>query len=119
MIHSADTPAWLRSGIENLNRDPRIKFAGDTAPAAEVVALDVELLKAYMLSLPTAKSANLVIRVRFSGRGGATSEQTYRGLDSGMNWNSGAGEMQSAFDSAMVQVLKALDGDIIARCGAV
>ncbi len=114
-IHAADPSAWARSGFEALGRDPRIVVADPSA--SDAVVLEVEILKAYMLALPTTKSVNLVFRVHYSGRGGDTA-RVYRGVDTDMNWNSGSDETQSSFNRALAQVVEAVDTDIVARCGS-
>jgi hypothetical protein len=114
-IHVADSVAWFRSGIAALSRDPRLEITGD-ATTKDAIVLSVEIIKAYMLSQATAKSTNIVVRVRFSGRGGASAEQVYRGLDQDVNWWSSQDETQHAFDRAMANFLEALDTDLVARC---
>jgi hypothetical protein len=111
-IHAADLDAWIRSGFDALKSDPRL----DVGDAANALVVDLEVLKAYTLSLTTEKSTNLVFRARFSGRGGDSAEQVYRGVDTAVNWNSGQGETQTSFDRALAQVLDQLDHDIVARC---
>jgi hypothetical protein len=116
-IHAADLDAWIRSGFGALRGDARLEVV-DAADSGNAVVVDLEVLKAYTLSLTTEKSTNLVFRARFSGAGGNDAEQVYRGVDTAVNWNSGEGETQTSFDRALGQVLDQLDRDIVARCVA-
>jgi len=116
-VRAADTAAWLRSGFQSLNRDPRIKIADGTSGASGLV-LNVEMLKAYMISITTDKSATLVLRVRYTAGNAPVQEQIYRGTNTSSNWDAGDGETQTAFDAALEQALLSIDADIVARCAA-
>lgn len=114
LVRSADAVAWVRSGFESLSRDRRLQFVG-TAP--EDIALNVDVLKAYAMSVTgETRAATVVVRVRYGGVTVASGEQVYRGTENGLNWSSGEGETQSSFDAALAQLLEAVDRDIVARC---
>jgi hypothetical protein len=107
-----DTAGWVRSGILTITRSPKINFVDANAD----LVLNIDLLKAYIRSAPTSKSANVVIRVHYAVHGLPADETLFRGLDAGMNWNSEDGEAQSALDRALSQILVNLSSDIVAHC---
>lgn len=113
MIHAADVPVWIRSGIDSVARYSHIQFGQDGA-----LSLDVDIVKVYVLSQTMDKAANVVLRVRYSRGGGAPEEIVYRGADNATNWNSTTGETQSALDRALAQALEAMAHDILTRCAA-
>jgi len=113
-IRIADSTAWLRSGLLALNRDRRLVVADGTEKAD--IAVEVEVLKAYMMSITTSKTTAVILKLRTSRPGEQTVEQVYRGDDVGGNWNSGEGESQTAFDRALSVALLAIDRDLVARC---
>jgi len=115
-IHAADLDGWVRSGFYAVRGDARLTIVDADPPGTMPVAVSIDVLKAYTLSLTTEKSTNLVVKARFSGRGGAEAEVTYRGVDTAVNWDSGQGETQSSFDRALAHVLDQLDQDIVMRC---
>jgi hypothetical protein len=106
---------WVRSGLDSLNRDARIKLS-ETPTGAADLSLAVELVKAYTMNITTERSTNVVFRVRFTGKDGAKSEQVYRGEYEGNNWSNGEGETLDSFDDALAHLLANLDHDIVARC---
>lgn len=116
VIRDADPAAWLRSGLLTLDRDKRIAIA-DSAKDADL-DLDVDLLKAYIISITSDKSANVVVRVRYSRGGADAGERVIRGTETGWNWNNGAGEVKTALDDALEDLLKSLAQDVETRCAA-
>jgi len=117
-IGGKDTIGWLRSGLQTLSDGSQIRFVG--ADQADLI-LRVELLKAYLLSnAQMAKTANVVVRVRYSDPSSAQTtppdEGTYRGHDSGVNWLSSSAESQAELDSALSQILDDIGGGIASRC---
>lgn len=117
-VHAADSAAWIRSGLESLNRDYRITVVDKLAAGDPGIDLNVELVKSYIETITTVKSASVVLRVRYRRQGVALDEQYYRGVETGTNWANGIDETQSAFDSALAEILLAIDRDVITRCKA-
>jgi hypothetical protein len=117
-IHQADQIAWLRSGLMSLNRDSRIQIVDAAATEKPDLEVSVELLKAYVISITSDKSTNVVLRIRYARQGAALGEQIYRGTDTGVNWISGGDETQASLDYALAQILGDVDRDILARCDA-
>jgi hypothetical protein len=117
IFHQADAAAWIRSGIEALSRDPRIKFINNISPSTLV--MDVELLKAYAAAGAGATHiTNVVLRVRYSRAGSQIDDRIYRGDDNGTTWLSAGRETQSSFNWALSNALRQVNADIIARCGS-
>lgn len=115
-IHDADPASWLRSGLLTLNRDKHITIAGSQKDSD--LDLDVDLLKAYIISITSDKSANVVVRVHYSRNGAALGERVVRGVETGWNWGNGADEVQTAFNYALEDLLKTLAQDVDSRCAA-
>jgi hypothetical protein len=113
-VHAGDSAGWVRSGLQTLDRDKRLRIAG-TAADADLV-LDAEILKAYIMSITTQKAANVVIRVRYSRHGVAEGDAIYRGALNEVNWIGGDDETQGAFDDALSQVIAAVAADTAKRC---
>jgi len=115
LIRSADTTAWVHSGFLSLGRDPRLQMVeGD---GQHDLAIDVDIVKAYAMSVTgETRSANVVLRVRYSRNGAPAGEQVYRGTENGVNWSNGEVETQSSFDDALENLLKTVDSDLVARC---
>lgn len=72
--------------------DPAL--ATSEAPALRVRA---RILKAYVASLGTSKSAVVVTEATFVRPDGSTTVSTFRAQDVGVNWASGSGEVAGAF----------------------
>jgi len=113
VVRAADSTAWLRSGLESLGRDGGITLvkAGDPD-----LVLSADLLKAYVMSVTTAKSANVVLSVHTSRRGVSAPDQVYRGTDEGPNWIAGDDEAQGALNRALSQALVQVRGDLLKQC---
>jgi hypothetical protein len=115
LIRSADAAAWVRSGFVALGHDRRLQIVDDAAQGD--VVMDVEILKAYAMSVTgETRAASVVLRVHYSRDGAPAGEQIYRGTENGLNWSSGEGETQSSFDAALADLLKTVDSDLVARC---
>ena len=113
-LRMPDSAAWFRAGFLALNRDPRLKLS-EGMQNADLV-MDVEVVKAYVMSITSSKTATVIFRVRYSRQGTPLDEQIYRGDNVNWNWNSGEGESQSALDGTMAEALKQIDRDALLRC---
>jgi hypothetical protein len=87
-------------------------------PQPATVVMKVEVLKAYIQSLATMKSANLVVRVHVAQDGHAPRTKLYRGVDNSTNWSSSENEIQAAFDGAMGHLRQQMAADLAATCPA-
>jgi hypothetical protein len=109
----ADTLAWVRSGLASLDGGGQITIV-QAEPAD--LALKVELLKAYVISITTVKSANVVLRVRYAHGSSGLDDRIYRGSEVGPNWMSTTGETEAALNGALSQVLDTIREDTLTRC---
>lgn len=98
---------WFADGI---NAVP-----GYTREAAPI-ELRIEVLKAYIHSIATMKSANLVVRVHVAASGAPPQAKTYRGSDGSVNWSSSEREVQEAFDNAMTDLTTQIGADLRGLC---
>lgn len=117
LIRSADTAAWVRSGFMSLGQDRRLQMLEGDGP--NDLAIEVDILKAYAMSVTgETRAANVVLRLHYSRYGAPSGEQIYRGTENGVNWANGEGETQSSFDDALADLLKAVDRDLVTRCAS-
>jgi len=100
---------WFADGIASIPGHA-------TTPAP--VELHIEVLKAYIQSLGTAKSANLVVKVKVAGDGAIPSTKTYRGVDASINWSNSESEVQAAFDAALASLRQQMSTDLAGWCKA-
>jgi hypothetical protein len=116
-VYHDNSAAWIRSGLDWLKRDGRLKFAEGSDPGDLVVS--VELIKAYIDAITgTEKSVTIVLRVKYSRGDVNLGEEVARGHVDTMNWAYGDGEIQSSFDSALEDALIGADRSILAHCKA-
>jgi hypothetical protein len=80
------------------------------------VKVRLEIVKAYIQSLGTLKSTNLVVAVHITGEGLAPSTKVLRALDESMNWNSTEAEIHAALDRAMDQLQSQLLDEVNGAC---
>lgn len=104
---------WFADGIASI---PGYTQAQAQAPAPTTIRIQV--LKAYMQGLATLKSAHLVVRLQIVSEGLPTAVHTYRGVDGSMNWRGAEGEIQSAFDRALLDLRAQIAADLQQRCKA-
>ena len=115
-VRTSDSAAWLAAALATMKQDPRLHFVDDDKDAE--FALRIELVKAYVMTMTTQKSANIVLRASYSRGGKELDTQVARGRDTGTNWANGADEAQGALNRAMSAAISELDNDIVARCQA-
>ncbi|QUD90043.1 hypothetical protein [Phenylobacterium montanum] len=116
-VHVTDSATWVRSGLGALAADPHLSIAGDADPTADLV-LDVDLVKAYLGSQNMAKTANVVLRVRWKRDGGPEDTSVYRGSMTSINWIGGEAEIRGAFNHALSNLTEDLHRDVLSRCAA-
>ena len=71
------------------------------------------------MSMAAAKTADVVLQVHISRRGGLATDQVYRGTDEAPNWIAGDEETQGALNRALAQALAQIRTDLLARCGVI
>lgn len=114
-VRVEDSAEWVRSGIESLADGSTIRLADQ----GDALSLDVDLLKAYLVSITSeTRSANVVLRIRYSRAGQPVGEQIYRGTDSGLVWTGGDDETQSSLNAVLGKALQTIRTDVLARCAA-
>jgi hypothetical protein len=115
-IKTPDSNAWLQAALTSLKQDPRLHFV-DADKDAELV-LRIELVKAYIMTITTEKSSNVVLRVGYSRDGKDIDTQIARGRDTGANWINGDDEAQGSLNRALTAAVWELGNDIVSRCDA-
>jgi len=117
VFETSGTAQWLRSGLEDLSRDPRIKIVVAPEPGDAGVVLNADLLKAYVINVTSeTRSVNVVARIRFGDAGSPNDTRIYRGTDEAVTWIDDSGETETSFNTALAKLLQAVDQDIVARC---
>jgi len=116
-VRATDSTLWLKNAVAALSRDPRLRLVDDEKDASLIVR--IELIKAYIMTMNTQKSANVVLRVgyRHAGRDDLDTEIA-RGRETGANWVNGADEAQGALNRALSAAVKDVDVAIVSRCQA-
>lgn len=114
-VRLGDSVAWVRSGFESMRRDPRIALV-EPGDAAAGLQLNVELLQAHISSMNMAKTANVVVRVKFAPGAHDPSGKLFRGEVADVNWGSGDGEALDVMNAALAEVVLATHAEVIARC---
>ncbi len=113
-VLASDSVAWLRSALDVLKQDRRLRFVDGEKDA--VFVLRVELVKAYIMAITTQKSSSVVLRVSYSRDGKDLDPQILRGRDTGGNWAFGEEETQGSLNRALSAAVSELDNDIVAHC---
>jgi hypothetical protein len=109
-VRADDFAAWVRGGLDGGLRKP--------AAAAAPVSIDAEILKAYVHWLAISKSADIVLRVRFSRDNQVVGEKVYRGANTAMNWASGDDEIRWALAEALAALVVQVNADAPGYCPA-
>jgi hypothetical protein len=118
LVHAEDSAAWVRSGLYSLARDPRLSVDGIGVNTFDLT-LNVDLLKAYVLTMPETRANTVVLRIHYNQPGGATEEQIYRGSKTGLYWNGGNEETQGGLNRAFAMLLEPIHRDVLRQCALV
>ena len=113
-VHFNDTAGWIGAALNSLGRDPAIHIVTDDSEPDLV--LDVEIVKAYVATITTEKSARVVLHVHASGRGVAARDDYYSGSDVSPNWINGRAETEGALNDALTNVVRQIDKDVVTWC---
>lgn len=106
---------WIRNLLAGLNvYGIEVQFAAPPSPPQLSAA--VVLRTAWVSSIATAKTGNVVLSVRYERPGGLVKETLYRGAESDVNWNSSSDEIQGMIDSALDQIVDAIGRDVSELC---
>jgi hypothetical protein len=113
VVGMADPAAWMRDGFKALKENRLLDLvAADDRPD---VTLNVELVKAYVEPLATAKAATVVLRVTYAGRS-AAGPKVYRGVHNATNWANTEGEMEGALTLALGEAVNQVRADATEAC---
>lgn len=111
-ITATDTLAWTRSGLTTLDTDAKIELVG----SGEQLSLDADIVKAYVYSITSNKTAHIVLRVRYTNADAPVAEKVYRGADNTGNWASGEGEARNALNRALASAISQIRTDVLRHC---
>ncbi len=108
-----DTEAWIQGLLRTLPaKGVNVSFPGAHAPSEQGVQAEAQLVTAWVSSLATSMSANVVMRFRFLRADGSTDERDYRGYETSVNWNSGDDEIQVLLNEAFNKALTKVAADV-------
>lgn len=108
-VDSDDFTSWFADGMAAI--------PGQTKADA-ATSLQIDVLKAYIQSIGTMKSANLVVKVTTSGAGGVQRQSTFRGVDNSINWNNTQDEVQGAFNTALADLQRQIGAHLKQHCNS-
>lgn len=106
-VRADDFAGWVRGGLDHGLRKP--------GPAA-VVSIDAEILVAYVHGLASTKSADIVLRMRYSRDHQPVGEKVYRGASTAMNWDSSEHEIRNALAEALAALVVQVSADGLGYC---
>jgi hypothetical protein len=112
VIRVGDPAQWTRDGFKALSDNRSLEIV--PADGRPDVTLNVELVKAYVEFMATAKSATVVLRVRYAGRDAAP--RVYRGVHTGTHWANDVSEMQGALALALGEAVKQVSAEAPEVC---
>jgi hypothetical protein len=110
-----DPQAWIRNVVGSLNAYG-IEVQFTAAPPLSELRASVALRTAWVSSIATAKTGNVVLSVRYERGGGLVKEAAYRGSESDVNWNNSSGEIQGMVDATLDQIVDAMSRDVRDLC---
>jgi hypothetical protein len=108
-VRSPNSTNWLQTATSSLADDPRIRIVESDNDAN--LSLDIDLIKAYIISITTANSTNVVLQAHYSRQDATLSEQVYRGTGNA-NWQG----METGFNDAMTRAIEGLHRDVLSLC---
>ena len=106
-VEGDDFSRWFADGIAAMPG-----YSREAAP----IELRIEVLKAYIHSLGTLKSANIVVKVTVADGGAPPTTKMFRGVDGSTNWSSSESEIQVAFDRALVHLRQQMSAELAGLC---
>jgi hypothetical protein len=108
--------SWIDQALSTLgSTNYSVRTGAEHRPGAGTIIIHPSLLKLYVDSLSTTKTAVVVIQLDFELPGSRRATHTYRGQYAGMNWGSGTGEVTSALNLALSDCLEKIDESLITR----
>ena len=120
--YAESVPLWVRDGLAALRHaDCDVSFDDTGVPAApqgQFLVIDVEIRKAYLHTIATAKSATIVLAVNYQPSGQPGQVKVYRKQKTSVNWTGSGSEVEGAMNSAMTAMLEDIADDIERQCAA-
>lgn len=120
--YAASVPLWVRDGLAALKEARYNVFFEDSGSPAprqgQFLVIDVEILKAYLHTVLSAKSATIVLSVNYQPAGQPGQVKVYRSQKTSVNWTGGASEVEDAMNMAMTAMLANIVDDIERQCAA-
>jgi hypothetical protein len=96
-----DLPAWIDRAILKLGTEKFRISTGETQPPDAALMIRPRLIKAYVDSITTSKTAVIVIEAEIVRPDGTALTRHFRGQDAGANWGSGEGEVIESLRRAL------------------
>lgn len=95
-----------------------LDFYGATENPDAPISINVYLVKAYVQSLLSSMSANVVVAVEMKSSSNQDyhSKKYYRGYDVSVNWNSGEGEIMDIINNAIIDSMAKAKKDLDRAC---
>lgn len=114
-----DTEAWLRSMMSGLDaRGFAVTFNEATPMEPGVISISVALRTAWIATISTSRTANVVLHVRAWRAGSPVIDSDYRGALTTVNWFETASEWQGAVNHAFAKALDIMAPDLRRLCPA-
>lgn len=113
-----DMQGWMRAIVGGLSArgvTPTFDTPPDSGAATPVVT--VGLKSVWIDPVNTTFSSDVVMTVDATTGDGRTLKKAYRGQITVLNWNNGAGEVQTAITRAFSDALNKIAPDLKALCG--
>lgn len=99
----SDLPAWINQTMVRLGTEKFRVTTAQTPPQDVALQIHPRLIKAYVDSITTSKTAVIVIEVDIVRPDGTTLTRHFRGQDAGANWSSGEGEVIESLRRALAR----------------
>lgn len=112
-LYADDVGPWVAHALRALATAPAGP-TGDTGPADLVTRVAIE--RVYARTVTSQLEGVVALRATFTSAGGATTERTYRGARTAMNWASTRAELTTLLNEALDAALARLALDAARLC---
>jgi uncharacterized lipoprotein YajG len=107
LFTSDDASTWLANSIQQ-----SLLTEGYVFSESASFSVQTRILKLYVDSIDIAKTAVLVLEVKFSRADGRAVTRIYRGQQVGINWASGEGEVLASLRKCLTTCLREMIKDV-------